>query len=149
MSILNSLRKRTWVVVIVIASALLAGNATIAQARLSACRSDPKVWLSDGTKITITAQIDTDESNIVSVLYIVHAPPGLSLRKVTYTAGGLHGRESVVLYDDNEPGRYSTDTIVTTSTTGIQVTSTTKLGNTSAASTSGYDRQHLVVNLTP
>jgi hypothetical protein len=93
-------------------------------AALRICRTDPILTFSDGSKMTVTSTIDTDESNIASVVYSVHAPAGLGLDKTTYTAGGLGGREKVGFFADQPAGVFKVDTFVTLLVGSVPVSTT-------------------------
>ena len=141
-------RKRSLVVFFLVLAFLAASHVDSAMARFAACRGDPKVFLSDGSKIVITLDIATDKSNIQSVIYTVHAPPGTSVDKVVYTAGGLGDEETLAFFADSEPNHYSTDAyVVTKDSLDVPMTNTSSLHKVGSGSTSGYTRQHLVVNL--
>jgi len=73
------------------------------------CRADPKVWLSNGMKLTMTISIATDASQVRLVTYIVHAPRGLQVEKIVYTGGALKDKErTTVLFD--RPSGYVIET---------------------------------------
>jgi hypothetical protein len=115
-------------------------------AALRSCRTDPILRFSDGTKLVVTSTIDTDKSNVISVIYTVHAPAGLALVKTVYTAGGLGGDENVVFINDQLPGVYEIDTMVTTQTAGVHVSTNSSL-KTVDGTADGYSGDHLVVTL--
>ncbi|MBI5029132.1 MAG: hypothetical protein HZB51_01295 [Chloroflexi bacterium] len=118
-----------------------------ADAALMSCRADPIVFLSDGSKVTITAEIATSASNVQKVQYALHAPSGTQVVRVIYTAGGLGKRETFTLYDDSLPGTYVSDTVVTTRNGKVPVKVTTSLGGLNLGVATGYSRDHLIVSL--
>ncbi len=119
-----------------------------ASAMLARCRTDPIFKLSNGDTINVTLDISTDAVNVRNVTYIVHVPAGVTVTKVTYTAGGLGTKEMYKVYQDSAPKIYTTDTVVTTQNTGsIAVVATTQLNSTYAKSASGYNGQHLIVTV--
>src|SRR5688572_14739040 len=68
---------------------LFALPATQASAALATCRTDPIFRLSNGDIVTVTLAIGTAEANVKSVTYILHVPAGVTVKQVTYTAGGI------------------------------------------------------------
>jgi hypothetical protein len=79
-------------------------EAPSASAAVSGCRGDPIVWLSDGTKLTMIANIEADPSQVKMITYTVHAPRGLSVNQIVYTGGVLAGKERVVVLFDRTSG---------------------------------------------
>jgi hypothetical protein len=75
-----------------------------AAALVRACRGDPIVWLSNGTKVTMIASIAADASQVKMVTYTLHAPRGASVTKVLYTGGVLQGKERVIVLFDRVSG---------------------------------------------
>lgn len=93
-------------------------------ATFSTCTTDPKVFVSNGTKVTITPQINDDASDVSSIVYTVHGPVGTNATNVVYTGSVFTGKETVV-YVADQPGSttYLIDTAVTTATSsGVGVT---------------------------
>ena len=119
-----------------------------ASASLAKCRTDPIFKLSNGAVINITLDVSTDATNIRDVIYALHVPTGVTVTKVTYTAGGI-GTETYEVYQDSAAKAYMTDTIVTTQETdSIPVVATTRLNGVSSQSVSGYNGDHLVITVT-
>jgi hypothetical protein len=118
-----------------------------AMAAYTACGGDPTIYLSDGTSLSIVVNIGTGVPGIKSVVYNIHAAPGVKITKVVYTPGPLAAKERVKLYTDNQPGFYKTHTVVSTQQDGIAVSATTTLSNGASGSASGYSPQDLVVAL--
>ncbi len=119
-----------------------------ASAILARCRSDPIFKLSNGDVINITLDIDTDAVNVRNVTYILHVPAGVTVKQVTYTAGGIGTKEIYKIYQDSPAKTYTTDTLVTTQNTGsVTVLATTRLNATYAKPVSGYNGQHLIVTV--
>lgn len=75
-----------------------------AAAIVSGCRGDPKVWLSNGTKVTMTASIAADASQVKTVTYTLHAPRGVTVDKIVYTGGDLKDKERVIVLFDRVSG---------------------------------------------
>lgn len=119
-----------------------------ASAALVKCRTDPIFKLSNGDVVNITLDISADASNVRNVTYSLHVPAGITVTKVTYTAGGLGTKETYKIYQDSPAKTYTTDTLVTTQNTGsIAVIATTRLNATYAKSVTGYNGQHLLLTV--
>jgi hypothetical protein len=113
-----------------------------AQAGASVCRTDPIVWLSDGHKVTLSANIGTDLSKVHQVTYTLHAPAGLTVTSIVHTAGGLGTKEVFNFYADQPGRRYTTGTVVRTggntaitANTAITVQGGGAVGSASASGT--------------
>ena len=142
------IRKRSLVVFFLVLASLAVSPVGSAMARLAACRGDPIVFLSDGSKIVITLDIATDASNVQSVVYTVHAPRGTNVKKVIYTGGGLGDWETLAFFADSAPKHYTADAyVVTKDRVDVAMTNTSSLDNVASGATSGYTRQHLMVKL--
>jgi hypothetical protein len=112
------------------------------------CRTDPIFKLSNGDVINITLDISTDVSNIRNVTYFLHVPAGVTVTKVTYTAGGIGSKEMYKVYQDSPAKTYTTDTVVTTQNTGsVPIIAMTRLNATYTQSVSGYTGSHLIVTV--
>lgn len=99
-----------------------------AQASLDGCRSDPVIYLSDGTALDLSADIGTSVSNVTKIAYAVHVPAGLSMLAYAATPTvGFQGKETFSLFDDAPSGQYKTDTYVLTTYKGVAVTAQTTL----------------------
>jgi len=135
---------------LVLAIALLLSLGVMASISVDAafvsCRADPLVFLSNGDTIKIVASMETPASNVKSINYVLHVPPGVSVTKVVYTGGPVAGKEALQVFGDAPANSYTTDTLVTTRTSGVQVTATTSLRG-QRVSVSGFDRQTLSVTL--
>lgn len=119
-----------------------------ASAAFRKCRTDPIFKLSNGDVINITLELNTDASTIRNVLYILHVPAGVTITKVTYTAGGIGTKETYKVYQDSPAKTYTTDTLVTTQNTGsVAMVATTRVNSVFAKSASGFTGQHLVVTV--
>jgi hypothetical protein len=119
---------------IIAMSMLLAGLALaapvtpVAQAALDGCRSDPVIYLSDGTALDISADVSTSVSNVTSIAYFVHVPQGL--HAILYLATptlGFRGKETFVLLNDAPARQYQIDTLVGTRNGAVAVTAHTTL----------------------
>lgn len=117
-------------------------------AAMRGCRADPIFKLSDGDILTVTLEIGTEDTSVKNVTYILHVPAGVSVMKAAYTAGGIGTKEVYKLYQDSLAKTYTTDTVLTTQSTGnVAVTATTRLNSVYAKSASGYSGQHLIVTV--
>jgi hypothetical protein len=133
---------------LIIAVMLFALPATEASAALVSCRTDPIFRLSNGDIVTVTLEIGTAEANVKSVTYILHVPAGVTVKQVTYTAGGIGKKETYKVYQDSPAKTYTTDTVLTTQNVGVvPVTVYTRLNGVYTKSASGYSGQHLIVTL--
>jgi len=119
---------------VIAVSVLLAGLALAApitptaQAALDGCRSDPVIYLSDGTALDISANINTSVSNVTTIAYYVHVPPGLhAILFLTTPTLGFQGKEVFKMFNDAPAGQYKTDTVVGTNTAAVPVTAQTTL----------------------
>ena len=141
-------RKRSLVVFFLVLAFLAASPVDSAMARLAACRGDPIVFLSDGSKIIITLDIATAESNVKSVAYVVHGPRGTRVTKVIYTSGGLGNKETLKFFADSEPNFYITEAyVVTKDKVAVPMTITSSLISAGTELTTGYTGEYLVVTL--
>jgi len=117
--------------------------------RIIICRTDPIVFLSDGTKVKMTAEIGTAAENIQGIVYTLHAPQGTSVVRIVYP--GQQVPETVVFYADRSANTYDTDTIVSvagnSSQRPIGVTATTVVNNHSRGSATGGAGDHLQVHI--
>lgn len=142
----NRLPRLIFLMIAIMALAILPNMQ--ASAAFRKCRTDPIFKLSNGDVINITLDINTEESAIRNVLYIVHVPAGVTVTKVTYTAGGIGKKETYKVYQDSPANTYTTDTLVTTQNTGsVAMTATTRLNGVYAESASGFTGQNLIVTV--
>ena len=119
-----------------------------ASAALVGCRTDPIFRLSNGDILTVTMEIGTAEANVKSVTYILHVPAGVTVKQVTYTAGGIGKKEIYKVYQDSPLKTYTTDTVLTTQNVGVvPVTVYTRLNGVYTKSASGYSGQHLIITI--
>lgn len=117
--------------------------------RIIICRTDPLVFLSDGTRVKMTAEIGTAAQNVRGIVYTLHAPVGTSVVRIVYP--GQQVPESVVFYADRAANTYDTDTVVSvngnSSQSPIGVTATTVVNNHSRGSATGGAGDHLQVHI--
>lgn len=119
-----------------------------ASAALVKCRTDPIFLLSNGDSLNVSVDISTDAVNVRNLTYTVHVPAGVTVKKVTYTAGGLGTKEMYKVVQDSVAKTYKTDTVVTTQNTGsVAVVARTILNKLYSASLSGYNGQVLTVTV--
>jgi len=134
--------------IFILAVIMLALPSTQASAILVHCRTDPIFKLSNGDVINVALDISTADTNIRNVTYIVHVPAGVTVTKVTYTAGGIGTKEMYKVFQDSPAKTYTTDTVATTQNTGsVAVIATIKLNTIYIKSASGYNGQHLIVTV--
>ena len=104
--------------------------APISEAAVGGCRSDPIVILSDGTILDVSADIDTDVSNVREIHYVVHGPRGVKLvSRDQHTHARVQGKETFTYYDDAAPKQYITETLVQTTYNQVSVTAHTTFVN--------------------
>lgn len=119
-----------------------------ASAALARCRTDPIFVLSNGDSLNISVDISADAVNVRNLTYTIHVPAGVTVKKVTYTAGGLGTKEMYKVVQDSVAKTYKTDTVVTTQNTGsVAVITTTILNKMYSATASGYNGQILTVTV--
>ena len=133
------------------------GFAPAAEAALDGCRSDPVIYLSDGTALDLSVDIGTPVSNVATIQYFVHVPRGLHMLLYVATPTiGFQGKESFTMLYDAPAAQYSTDTLVQTRIRGVSMTShTTLVGvylwslglSLQAKPASGFNGQHLWTTL--
>jgi hypothetical protein len=124
--------------------ALLHSLASAAQASIGACSSDRIFLLSNGTELDLSADINTDSSNVLGVSYTLHVPSGVQVLSATGFSLGAAERWSVIA--DLSPGQYRTITFVTSGVQGVAVHATTQalaLIGVAARTSDGYDDQQL------
>jgi hypothetical protein len=100
-----------------------------ASAGMRVCRGDPIVWLSNGAKVTMTASIGADASQVKMVTYVVHAPRNVSVNKVVYTGGVLKDKERVNVVFDRASG-YQIEVVTTLVSAVAPVTIDASVGKT-------------------
>src|SRR5437016_4616049 len=59
-----------------------------ASATVGPCRTDPVIFLSDGTILKVDATINVDPADLTRVRYNIRIPVGTSVTSVVYTGGG-------------------------------------------------------------
>ena len=124
---------------------LSAGPAALASG--SGCRTDPIVVFADGAVVDISTNINADLARVDHVEYTLHAPAGSRVVRVIYTPGA---QETLQIFADAPANAYSSDTLVVTLDSGVEVTTTTAaLGGGAAqrGSASGWNGDHLQVQL--
>jgi len=99
-----------------------------AAAIVQGCRSDPIIWLSNGTKVTMIADIAADASQVKMVTYTLHAPRGGTVNQVVYTGGALKDKERVTVLFDRVSG-YQIEARTDLGTTVASVTITATVEN--------------------
>jgi hypothetical protein len=94
------------------ALSLLAGVVSRSDAAYAICRTDPTIYLSDGTTLVAYADIQDTASDIQNVNYEVHVPSGVIATGMVYDQYGY--LESVTIIDDQPLGSYSVGETITT-----------------------------------
>jgi hypothetical protein len=119
-----------------------------ASAGLDACRADPLIVLSDGSRISVSVRINTSAEDIQQVEYVLHVPRGLSIQKIVYTGGALRDKERVTLIADNPPGVFITETTVTAEVVNARVSVWMRLSGGVSSTVSGFVNERLLIQLT-
>ncbi len=78
------------------------------------CRADPKVELSNGIKLNLGVSIAANQQDVTQVIYELHVPVGVSLRKTVKTSGWASSIETFTYVADQQPGQYYVTTTVHT-----------------------------------
>ena len=91
-----------------------------AWAAASGCRTDPIVYLSNGARVTLWADISTSLDEVSAVRYELHVPHHVSVTGIAFP-DGLDYLESVAVYSDQAVSSYSSATVVQTTTSNIPV----------------------------
>jgi hypothetical protein len=86
------------------------------------CRSDPIVYLSDGTRLQFNAKIQTSLDDVIGIRYELHVPAGVQIDRIVYTPNWARTKETVELIADQPAGRYQISTVVQTGSTNVGVT---------------------------
>ena len=110
------------------------------------CQADPVVYLQDGSEITLTTQISTDVAYVSRIHYTLHVPRGAALQEVVKTPGELGKHETVDVVADNEPGIFTSSTLVRVIATHVPVTTTLTVKNDHPVLVRGYTNQSLVAS---
>jgi hypothetical protein len=117
-----------------------------ASAMLARCRTDPIFTLSNGDKITIVLDINTDEANVTYANYVLHVPAGVTVKNVVFTAGGIGKLETYWVKQDSPANTYTTESLVLTRQPGVAMTATTSLQKI-VKSIAGYSGQNLIATI--
>ena len=76
------------------------------QAGLRICNTDPIIYLSDGTSVSIDLTINADISEINSIMYVVHIPKKLSVTGIAYIPVELQAIENVQWVADSGANKF-------------------------------------------
>lgn len=93
----------------------------VVQAARMFCRSDPIVFLSDGTRLQFNASVQTSRENLVSIHYQLHVPDGVTIDRIVFTPGWASEIETVELINDQSAGNYRIITIVNTGNEAVDI----------------------------
>ena len=134
-----------------LAAVLLAGLVAphMAHAQVSGCMADPVVSLSNGTQLDLYASIDDSSQDVQQVTFSVIVPRGV--QEIAYTPGLLGSKQVVNVYSHGGPHSYITRTLVTTQTSGVHMTATTRavgIGGIASASASDHAGRWITVHVT-
>lgn len=120
---------------------------SIASAHHSGCRTDPIIYLSNGTQFNMVINISDDSSDVNKVTYAVHGPSGTTVTKIVYTGNAFAGKEFFTYTANEKTGHFDTYTAVYTGAASMSVTATTSVQGGKSASASGHSNQQLLVHL--
>lgn len=70
------------------------------------CRSDPIVFLSDGTRLQFNASIEAAREDVTGIHYFLHAPAGVTIDRIVFTPNWAREIETVELVNDQAAGNY-------------------------------------------
>ena len=132
---------------LVLAILVLVLPAAPASAMLARCRTDPIFTLSNGDKVTVVLDIDTNESSVIYVNYILHVPAGVTVKNLVFTAGGIGNLETYWVRQDSPANTYKTESFVVTKQAGVAIVATTSLQKI-VKSVYGFSSQNLVATIT-
>lgn len=100
---------------------VLASLPIVANAASMFCRSDPIVYLSDGTRLQFDSEIATNRENVQSVHYQLHVPTGVSIERIIFTPHWARAIETVELVPDQADGNYRIAAFVNTVHQAVEV----------------------------
>ena len=112
-------KKITLIAVLMISMLLIVSQVSAAHI---ACRSDPIVFLSDGTRLQFNTEINTSLDDISSIRYEVHVPVGVSADRINYTPSWARAKELVVIVADQPAGSYRIVGVAMTGTPSVPMT---------------------------
>ena len=112
-------KKITLIAVLMISMLLIVSQVSAAHI---ACRSDPIVFLSDGTRLQFNTEISTSLDDISSIRYEVHVPVGVSADRINYTPSWARAKELVVIVADQPAGSYRIVGVAMTGTPSVPMT---------------------------
>ena len=114
-----------------------------AEAAFDSCRTDPVLLLSDLSIMDVSASVGTSVSNLQSIKYTLHLPPGVSLlARLDVPTLGFRGKEFFTTVSDSQPGRVSTETRIESSVANVDVIATSTYW-LQVKSIAGYSGQNL------
>lgn len=120
---------------------------TPASAGLDLCRTDPIVWLSNGTQIHLRAAISDNAADVQGVQYVLQLPPGVAVSRSVYTGSALRGKETVTSQTSTASGTVSVQTLVTTGASDVPVTVSAAVPGGDSGSQSGLAGQQVSLTL--
>lgn len=145
---------------VLLGTALLVGGlmtgpltAREAGATFSTCSTDPKLFLSNGMKVTITTSIADSSSDVTGITYTVHGQVGTTVTGVVFTGSAFDGKETVVYVpDETMANTYDTDVVVNTLSGGISTSQTSQVldqynGIKTSATGSAFSGQDMLAHL--
>jgi hypothetical protein len=86
------------------------------------CRSDPIVYLSDGTRLQFNTEIATSLDDVIGIRYELHVPIGVGIDRINFTPSWARSKETVVLVADQAAGSYEIITLAQTGSANVATT---------------------------
>lgn len=119
-----------------------------AQAHWGNCLDDPKIWLSDGTKLDLVTTIGAPQGEVLSVNYVLHVAPGVTVDHVVDTRNNRPYVETLTVLNDAAAGHVSTETtVLMLAPGGTTVQAAASINQGASGSTLGTDGQDLLILL--
>jgi hypothetical protein len=113
------------------------------QAASMFCRSDPIVFLSDGTRLQFNASIETARNSVTGIHYQVHVPIGVTIDRIVFTPNWASDIETVELINDQAADNYH---LVARVDTGTQVVAVTVTAMRVSRNNAGQGSSHQTTN---
>ena len=120
-------------------------------AKISSCRHDPVVFLSNNTKVQLSVDIGTYASQVGNISFALTVPRGVRAMRIVYTQGPLGRHESITLTASNNQHLYDSATLVASSqaatvTAAMQVVNQST-NSDSKSSASGMTNQVVTIQM--
>jgi len=117
----NSRNTKKFVTIAILMLTMLLVVSQVSAAHI-ACRSDPIVYLTDGTRLQFATEIATSLDDVISIRYEVHVPVGVSANRINYTPSWARAKELVVIVADQPVGSYQITGVAIAGTPSVPMT---------------------------